>query len=167
MKNREPSVFFVPTLLFVSALLMCVVLPPFAVSTDSAAISGLEPYATLPEDVDCIASTELALPILARAIEQQMEGRPYVLRVAFGAVIVNRARSGSFGGSISAVLSAAGIYPADNITPSERSLRAAKEALLGTDPTLGALYILSGSDPALPEYESKILVRIADLVFIR
>lgn len=167
MKKREPSVFFVPTLLFLSALLMCAMLPPLAAASDSIAVSGLEPYAALPEEVDCAASTELALPILARAIEHQMEGQPYVLRVAFGAVIVNRAKSGGFGGSVSAVLSAAGMYPADGITPSERSLRAAKETLLGTDPTLGALYILSGSDPALLEYESRVLVQIADLVFIK
>lgn len=167
MSNRAPSAFFVPTLLFLSALLMCVLLPPLAVASDSIVVSGLEPYAAPPEEVDCIASAELALPILARAVEQQTEGRPYALRVAFAAVIVNRVNSGSFGGSVSSVLSSAGIYPADSVTPSDRSFRAAKEALLGTDPTLGALYILSESDPALPEYESRILVRIADLVFIR
>lgn len=170
IKNASaPSVFFVPTLLLLSAILMCsLLIPLMQVGADSrGGVSGLEPYAAIREEIDCAATTELALPILARAIESQTGGRPYALRVAFGAVIVNRINSGGFGGSVSAVLSSAGIYPADSVTPTERSLRAAKEALLGTDPTLGALYILSDTDPSLPDYESRILVRIADLVFIR
>ena len=161
----------IPILLLTSAVVMCALL--FPLSSEPTQICptfgaiGLSPEAELPQEVDCISSEEVALPILARAIEAQLEGQPYVIRVAFGAVILNRVQSGGFGSSVSAVLSSAGIYPANGTEASERSIRAAKEALAGTDPTLGALFILSEADPALPQYKDRISVRIADLVFIR
>ncbi len=162
--------FFIPTLLLTSSVIMCALLFPLSSAPQDGkafCAHGLSPDAALPQDVDCIASEEVALPILSQAIESQLEGQPFVVRVAFGAVILNRVRSGGFGSSVSAVLSAAGIYPTDSKKPSERSTRAAKEALAGTDPTFGALFILSGTDPALHQYEDRITVRIADLVFIR
>ncbi len=168
-KTAPPSAFFIPTLLLISALLMCALLIPLMqISAESqAAVSGLEPYAEPQQDVSCIAAEEIALPILAKAIEAQTGKSPYALRVAFGAVIVNRVSSGGFGGSVSAVLSAAGLYPSDAVTPSDRSTRAAKEALRGTDPTLGALYMLPSSDPSVADFESRILVRIADHYFLK
>ncbi len=162
---------FIPGLLLASSLVMCALLFPLssAQTQDGPPFcaAGLSPDALLPQEVDCITSEEVALPILARAIEMQVEGRPFAVRVAFGAVILNRVRSGGFGSSVSAVLSSAGIYPADSVTPSERSTRAAKEALAGTDPTFGALFILSESDPDLPQYKDRVMARIDGLAFIR
>ncbi|MBO5280125.1 MAG: cell wall hydrolase [Clostridia bacterium] len=161
---------FIPCLLLASSLIMCALLFPLsAVRTDTAPFSaeGLFPDAVLPQEVDCITSEEVALPILARAIETHVEGRPFAVRVAFGAVILNRVKSGGFGASVSAVLSSAGIYPADGVTPSDRSTRAAKEALAGADPTFGAVFILPETDPELSQYEDRITVRIDGLAFIR
>lgn len=162
---------FIPCLLLASSLVMCALLFPLSAARSETyppfTATGLSPDAVLPQEIDCITSEEVALPILAKAIESQVEGRPFAVRVAFGAVILNRVRSGGFGSSVSSVLSSAGIYPTDATTPSDRSLRAAKEALSGTDPTFGALFILSESDPDLPQYEDKVTVRIDGLVFIR
>ena len=161
--------FFIPTLLLTSSFIMCALLFPlsWAQRVPISVAAGLSPEASMPQDIDCATAEEVALPILARAIEAQAEGKPYAVRVAFGAVILNRVRSGGFGSSVSAVLSGAGIYPADGVEASDRSVRAAKEALAGTDPTFGALFILSDSDPALPQYEDRIRVKIDGLVFIR
>lgn len=162
---------FIPCLLLASSLIMCALLFPLSAARSQTyppfTAAGLSPDAVLPQEVDCITSEEVALPILARAIEMQVEGRPFAVRVAFGAVIVNRVRSGGFGSSVSAVLSSAGIYPADSVTPSERSTRAAKEALAGADPTFGAVFILPETDPKLSQYEDRIMVRIDGLAFIR
>ena len=160
--------FFIPILLLTSSFIMCALLFPLSSTTPAVRVaSGLSPDAPMPQEVDCITSEEIALPILARAIEAQTEGKPYALRVAFGAVILNRVKSGGFGSSVSAVLSSAGIYPVDDVTASARSIRAAKEALAGTDPTFGALFILSDSDPTLSQYESRITVKIDGVAFIR
>ena len=160
--------FFIPVLLLTSSFIMCALLFPLSSTTPAVRVAaGLSPDAPMPQEVDCITSEEIALPILARAIEDQTEGKPYALRVAFGAVILNRVKSGGFGSSVSAVLSSAGIYPADAVTVSARSTRAAKEALAGTDPTFGALFILSDSDPTLSQYESRITVKIDGVAFIR
>lgn len=161
--------FFIPTLLLTSSFVMCALLFPLSSvpQTKTQVADGLSPNAPVPQEVECITSEEVALPILARAIETQTEGKPYAVRVAFAAVILNRVNSGGFGSSVSAVLSSAGVYPTDSVKPSDRSTRAAKEALAGTDPTFGALFILSDTDPSLPQYEDRITVRIADIVFIR
>lgn len=148
---------------------MCALLFPLSAAhrEEIYVAAGLSPDAPKAEEVECITAEEIALPILARAIETQAEGKPYAVRVAFGAVILNRVKSGGFGSSVSAVLSSAGIYPADAVAASARSTRAAKEALAGTDPTFGALFILPDTDPALSQYEDRITVKIDGLAFIR
>ncbi|MDI6895516.1 MAG: cell wall hydrolase [Bacillota bacterium] len=86
------------------------------------------------------------LLLLARLIEAEAGGEPYLGKVAVGAVVVNRARSGFFPSSIRGVIFDPGQFePVLNgyiwdVYPSEESLRAAQEALAGYDPTGGAVY---------------------------
>jgi len=73
--------------------------------------------------------------LLARTIHGEARGEPYVGKVAVGAVVLNRTRSPQFPNTVAAV--------ADgqiNLTPNKDSLKAAKDAMNGWDPTYGCLY---------------------------
>jgi N-acetylmuramoyl-L-alanine amidase len=91
--------------------------------------------------------------VLAHLINAEASGEPYLGKVAVGAVIVNRVKSSKFPNTIQGV-----IYQIDkdghyqfspvldgriNLQPSSEALRAAREALNGSDPTNGALYFFN------------------------
>ena len=66
-------------------------------------------------------------------------------KVAVAAVVLNRVKSPSFPNTISGVIYQSGAFDAVsdgqiNLTPDEDSLRAARDALNGWDPTGGCLY---------------------------
>ena len=103
-----------------------------AVSAVAASPSGSSSYAG---DVE----------LLARLIHGEARGEPYVGMVAVGAVVLNRVRSSSFPNTIAGVIYQQGAFDAVkdgqiNLTPSEQSRRAARDALNGWDPTAGCLY---------------------------
>ena len=82
---------------------------------------------------------------LARLVHAEARGEPYVGKVAVAAVVLNRVRSASFPNTISGVIYQAGAFDcvADgqiNLTPDSDSLRAARDAMNGWDPTGGCIY---------------------------
>ncbi len=82
---------------------------------------------------------------LARLINGEARGEPYIGQVAVGAVVLNRVKSPSFPNSISGVIFQPGAFDAVSdgqmwLTPSDDSIRAARDAMNGWDPTGGALY---------------------------
>ncbi|WP_027340272.1 cell wall hydrolase [Halonatronum saccharophilum] len=85
------------------------------------------------------------LNVLARAVHGEARGEPYEGQVAVAAVIINRVLSDEFPNNIYDVVYQKGQFSAVddgqiNLTPNETSFKAAKEALYGSDPSLGALY---------------------------
>jgi len=89
------------------------------------------------------------LDLLARLITAEADNQPYLVKVAVGAVVLNRVRSPLFPNSIAGVIydRSYGRYQFEpvlngwiNRPPSPEALRAAREALAGRDPTGGALY---------------------------
>lgn len=83
--------------------------------------------------------------ILAAAIHGEGRGEPYIGQVAIGAVIMNRTRHPSFPNTIAGVVYQPGAFDAVkdgqiNLEPGESSLKAARDALNGWDPTDGAIY---------------------------
>jgi len=94
------------------------------------------------------------LDLLSRLITAEAQGEPYDAKVAVGAVVINRMKSGLFPNSISGVINQTinGYYqftpvlngwinkPADS-----DSIKAAKAALSGVDPTNGALFYYDNS----------------------
>jgi len=96
-----------------------------------------------------ISYTASDVDLLARLITAEAQGEPYKAKVAVGAVVVNRVKSSTFPNTISSVIyqTINGYYqftpvlngwinkPADS-----DSIKAAYEALNGTDPTNGALF---------------------------
>ena len=83
--------------------------------------------------------------LLGRLVHGEARGEPYVGKVAVAAVVLNRVRSSAFPNTIAGVIYQAGAFDAVadgqiNLTPDEDSLRAARDALNGWDPTGGCLY---------------------------
>ena len=82
---------------------------------------------------------------LARLVHGEARGEPYVGKVAVAAVVLNRVRSAAFPNTISGVIYQAGAFDcvADgqiNLAPDSDSLRAARDAMNGWDPTGGCIY---------------------------
>jgi len=91
------------------------------------------------------------LDMLARLISAESQGEPYNAQVAVGAVVVNRVKHDLFPNSISTVINQRtnGNYEFTpvlngniNKPATESSVKAAHEALSGTDPTNKALFFL-------------------------
>ena len=83
--------------------------------------------------------------LLARIISSEARGESYIGQVAVGAVVLNRVEHPSFPNSISGVVFQPGAFTAVNdgqitVPTAESSVRAAKDALDGVDPTGGAVY---------------------------
>jgi N-acetylmuramoyl-L-alanine amidase len=83
--------------------------------------------------------------LMARAINGEARGEPYIGQVAVGAVILNRVKSPDFPNTIPGVIYQPLAFTAVadgqiNAAMEEDSLRAARDALNGWDPSGGALY---------------------------
>lgn len=94
------------------------------------------------------------LDLLARLIMAETESQPYEAKVAVGAVVMNRVKSGLFQPTISGVINEKinGYYqftPVENgwikRAANEECIRAAKEALSGVDNTNGSLFYYDDS----------------------
>ncbi len=83
--------------------------------------------------------------LLARLVHGEARGEPYVGKVAVAAVVLNRVKSPLFPNTIAGVIYQAGAFDAVsdgqiNLEPDADSLRAARDALNGWDPSGGCLY---------------------------
>ncbi|SHH75387.1 spore cortex-lytic enzyme [Sporanaerobacter acetigenes] len=83
--------------------------------------------------------------LLARAIHGEARGEPYVGKVAVGAVILNRTRHPSFPNTVAGVIYQPLAFTAVadgqiNMAPGKDSIKAARDALNGWDPTYGCTY---------------------------
>ena len=87
--------------------------------------------------------------LLASAAEAVAGGESYTVMAAFSSVMLNRMRDEDYPSSLAAVISDAGI-DISTVEVSSRSIRAARDALGGFDPTGGALHY-SREEKELPE----------------
>lgn len=83
--------------------------------------------------------------LLARTIHGEARGEPYIGKVAVAAVALNRIRSSSFPNTLAGVIYQPLAFTAVadgqiNLTPNKDSIKAARDALNGWDPTYGCLY---------------------------
>lgn len=100
---------------------------------------------TLSGSVAASGYNESETYLLARLVHGEARGEPYVGKVAVAAVVLNRVKSPSFPNTISGVIYQTGAFDAVydgqiNLTPDSDSIRAARDALNGWDPTGGCLY---------------------------
>lgn len=92
-----------------------------------------------------VGYTDSDLELLARVIYAESRGEPYEGQVAVGAVILNRVKSSQFPNTIREVIYAPNQFTSVtdgqiNLKPNETAYKAAREALAGKDPSLGALF---------------------------
>jgi len=85
------------------------------------------------------------LNLLARIIHGEARGEPYVGKVAVGAVVLNRVKDSRFPNTIAGVIYQPGAFDAVtdgqiNLPPDDTSIKAARDALNGWDPTYGCVY---------------------------
>lgn len=83
--------------------------------------------------------------LLARTIHGEARGEPYVGKVAVAAVALNRIKSSSFPNTLAGVIYQPLAFTAVadgqiDLTPNKDSIKAARDALNGWDPTYGCLY---------------------------
>jgi hypothetical protein len=107
-----------------------------APAADPVAPAAVIPYS--PQD----------LTDIARVVNGEADGQPYLALVGVAAVIVNRVRSGRFPDSLPAVIFAPGQFqsvgsPLYEEAPNQEDVSAALAALHGQDPTHGALYFFN------------------------
>ena len=85
------------------------------------------------------------IELLARLINGEARGEPYVGQVAVGAVVINRVRHPSFPKTLAGVIFQPGAFSAVtdgqiNLAPTSDARRAAIDAISGWDPTYGCIY---------------------------
>ena len=112
--------------------------------------------------------------LMARTIHGEARGEPFIGQVAVGAVIINRVLSDYFPDTFHDVIYQSGQFSAVddgqiNLTPNQKAFRAAREAINGKDPTMGALYYYN---PETAKHQwwfatRKTLVTIGDHVFAK
>lgn len=140
-----------------------------APSTSSSPISHSAPAST-----ETSAYSASDLDLLARLITAEAQGQQYQAKVAVGAVVINRVKSGLFESTISKVIyqTIDGYYQFTPVLngwinkPAEaESIKAAKEALSGVDPTNGALFYFDNTTTNKWLLSRQVTTVIDDMTF--
>ncbi|MGM0470673.1 MAG: cell wall hydrolase [Bacillota bacterium] len=125
-----------------------------------------------PKEVLSKTISQRELSLLARLISAEARGEPFIGQVAVGAVVLNRVLSRQFPDAIRDVIYQSGQFSVVsdgtiNRQPTQKSYRAAKNALSGQDPSRGALYFYNPQTAKTMWWLSnrRTLVRIGDHVF--
>jgi N-acetylmuramoyl-L-alanine amidase len=115
------------------------------VGASTAAAMGIQLGVTAVKTAATSGYGSSDVQLLARLIYGEARGEPYTGKVAVGAVVLNRVRSSKFPNTIAGVIYQPGAFDAVsdgqiNLTPDSDSLRAARDAMNGWDPTGGCVY---------------------------
>jgi len=111
--------------------------------------------------------------LLARCIHAEARGEPYTGQVAVGAVILNRVESSRFPNSIAGVIYQSGAFDAVsdgqiNMAPDASSLKAARDAMNGWDPTNGCIYYYNPATATSSWIRSRpVMLSIGEHVFCK
>lgn len=105
---------------------------------------------SLTDAVSAALYQESELSLLARLVNGEARGEPYIGQVAVAAVVLNRVRSDAFPDTISGVIFQPGAFDAVwdgqfDLTPTASCIRAARDAINGWDPTGGCVYYYNPS----------------------
>lgn len=117
------------------------------------------------------AFTDADVVLLARLIDAEARGEPYRGKVAVGAVVANRLKDPRYPNTVREIIYQPRQFYAEGIprfpNPSEESLRAARAALSGEDPTGGAIFFYNPDKAVTTEWWANRTrkVRIGNHVF--
>jgi N-acetylmuramoyl-L-alanine amidase len=111
------------------------------------------------------ASQDATVTLLARVISAEARGEPYEGQVAVGAVILNRVEHPSFPSTIAGVVYQPGAFSCMDDGQidqpvAESALRAAQEALNGSDPSGGAIYYFNPATATSAWIWSRPLIKV-------
>jgi len=103
------------------------------------------PNDSFDEDFSGGASWRDDVNLLARTINAEARGEPYIGQVAVGAVVLNRTKHSGFPKTLTGVIYQPWAFTAVhdgqiNMAPSKTAYRAAQDAIGGWDPSSGAVY---------------------------
>ena len=112
------------------------------VGRKTLAALGLSSYSSSEAN---ISSLNGELYLLARLVHGEARGEPYKGKVAVAAVVLNRVRSPHFPNTVAGVIYQRGAFDAVsdgqiNLEPDSESIKAARDAMNGWDPSNGCLY---------------------------
>lgn len=116
-------------------------------------------------------SSEKDVYLLARLVHGEARGEPYKGMVAVAAVVLNRVESSLFPNSIAKVIYQSGAFSVVddgqiNLAPDSDSLRAARDALNGWDPSGGAIFYYNPAKTSNKYIRSRpVICTIGDHVF--
>ena len=146
--KRSIVIFSLVVLLFLSYIEFEV--PTFSVygaKVDSSSTSSNKPTDQSSKSSKTSESGSDAVELLARVINAEARGEPYLGQVAVGAVIMNRVKSAEFPNTIAGVVYQKGQFSSvtdgqiNKAYEDEQTVKkAAREAYNGSDPTNGALF---------------------------
>lgn len=108
---------------------------------------------------------DATVTLLARVISAEARGEPYAGQVAVGAVILNRVEHPSFPATIAGVVYQPGAFTCMvdgqiDQPVAESAVRAAREALNGSDPSGGAIYYFNPSTATSSWIWSRPLIKV-------
>lgn len=111
------------------------------VGSATAAALGIQ----LTESLAAGSYQATELELLARLVNGEARGEPYIGQVAVAAVVLNRVRNAAFPNTIGGVIFQTGAFDAVwdgqfDLEPEDSCVRAARDALNGWDPTGGCIY---------------------------
>ena len=111
------------------------------------------------------AAQDATVNLLARVISAEARGEPYVGQVAVGAVILNRVEHPSFPSTVAGVVYQPGAFTCMvdgqiDQPVAESCVRAAQEALNGSDPSGGAIYYFNPSTATSSWIWSRPLIKV-------
>lgn len=109
--------------------------------------NNTDDYSIFYNEVSAQATSRDPSQLIARAINGEARGEPYIGQVAVGAVILNRTEHPSFPKTVPAVIYQPGAFTAVSdgqinipLSAASPAFKAAKDALNGWDPSGGAIY---------------------------
>lgn len=111
------------------------------------------------------AAHDATVTLLARVISAEARGEPYAGQVAVGAVILNRVEHPSFPSTVAGVVYQPGAFTCMvdgqiDQPVAESCVRAAQEALNGSDPSDGAIYYFNPSTATSSWIWSRPLIKV-------
>ena len=143
---------------------------------NSGSASKSSNTSTKESTTDVIPYTNSDLDLLARLIEAEAGGEGYNVKLAVGAVVINRVQSKEWAPTISDVIyqkfdSYYQFTPVQNGTinnpASADSIKAAKEALTDKDPSQGAIYYFDNSTTNEWIRSKRITVHLGNMIFAK
>jgi LysM repeat protein len=133
------------------------------------------PLKTMASSNAVVPYSQAEFDLLARLISAEAQGEPYEAMVAVGAVVINRVQSPEWPSTISSVINhvTGGYY---QFTPvkngfiqnpaTDTAIKAAKDALNGSDPTNGAMFYFDESTTNTWLWSKTIAARIGHMVYV-